>query len=83
MRRDDGAVFGLFHDQTGSLRVVVDIDNNVTKEVQYDPFGGILKDTNPALRIPMGFAGGDQEWCGYGLGDGRRIPRPRKRRRSP
>ncbi|MDD3311542.1 RHS repeat-associated core domain-containing protein [Pseudodesulfovibrio sp.] len=58
MRRDDGAVFGLFQDQVGSLRVVVDIDNNVIKEVQYDPFGGILKDTNPALRIPIGFAGG-------------------------
>ncbi|MEF2230824.1 MAG: RHS repeat-associated core domain-containing protein [Pseudodesulfovibrio sp.] len=24
----------------------------------YDPFGSILADTNPALRIPIGFAGG-------------------------
>ncbi len=42
MRRDDGTVFGLFYDQIGSLRVVVDIHDNVIKEVQYDPFGGII-----------------------------------------
>ena len=28
------------------------------KEVLYDPFGGIMEDSNPALRIPIGFAGG-------------------------
>ena len=28
------------------------------KEVLYDPFGGIVEDTNPALRLPLGFAGG-------------------------
>jgi RHS repeat-associated protein len=30
----------------------------VIKEVLYDPFGGIIEDTNPELRIPIGFAGG-------------------------
>ena len=58
MRRDDGAVFALHFDQAGSLRVVADEDGNVIKEVQYDPFGSVLADTNPALRIPLGFAGG-------------------------
>jgi len=58
MRRADGAVFALHFDQVGSLRVVADEDGNVIKEVQYDPFGSILADTNPALRIPIGFAGG-------------------------
>jgi hypothetical protein len=28
------------------------------KEVLYDPFGGIMEDTNPSLRLPLGFAGG-------------------------
>ncbi|WP_419786754.1 RHS repeat-associated core domain-containing protein [Pseudodesulfovibrio sp.] len=28
------------------------------KEVLYDPLGGIIKDTNPGFRIPIGFAGG-------------------------
>lgn len=28
------------------------------KEVLYDPFGGIIEDTNPSLRFPIGFAGG-------------------------
>jgi len=58
MRRDDGAVAYLFHDQVGSLRVVADSDGDVIKEVLYDPFGGIIEDTNPGLRIPIGFAGG-------------------------
>jgi RHS repeat-associated protein len=58
MRRDDGVVAGLFYDQVGSLRVVADMDDNVIKEVLYDPFGGIIEDTNPDLRLPFGFAGG-------------------------
>ena len=58
MRHEDGAVAGLFHDQVGSLRVVADVDDNVIKEILYDPFGGIVEDTNPALRLPLGFAGG-------------------------
>ncbi|OIQ50309.1 hypothetical protein BerOc1_02240 [Pseudodesulfovibrio hydrargyri] len=58
MRRDDGEVAGLFYDQVGPLRVVADVDDNVIKEVLYDPFGGIIEDTNPDLRLPVGFAGG-------------------------
>ena len=58
MRREDGAVFTLHYDQVGSLRVVADLHGNVIKEVLYDPFGGIIEDTTPSLRIPIGFAGG-------------------------
>ncbi|MBU4557840.1 MAG: RHS repeat-associated core domain-containing protein [Pseudodesulfovibrio sp.] len=58
MRRDDGAVFTLHYDQVGSLRVVADQRGNVIQEVLYDPFGGIIEDTCPGLRIPIGFAGG-------------------------
>ncbi|AMK09820.1 RHS repeat domain-containing protein [Pseudodesulfovibrio indicus] len=58
MRRDDGTVAGLFYDQVGSLRLVVDTHDNVIKEIVYDPFGGIIEDTNPSLRVPLGFAGG-------------------------
>ena len=58
MQRESGETAYLFYDQVGSLRVVADSDDNVIKEVLYDPFGGIIKDTNPALRIPIGFAGG-------------------------
>jgi len=28
------------------------------KEVLYDPFGDIIEDTNPTLRVPTGFASG-------------------------
>ncbi len=50
MRRDDGFAVYLFYDQVGSLRVVADTSGNVIKEVQYDPFGGIITDSNPGLR---------------------------------
>ena len=58
MRREDGAVFTLHYDQVGSLRVVADAGGDVIKEVLYDPFGGIIEDTNPGLRVSIGFAGG-------------------------
>jgi RHS repeat-associated protein len=58
MRREDGTVFTLHYDQVGSLRVVADTDGDVIKEILYDPFGGIVEDTNPGLRVPIGFAGG-------------------------
>ncbi|MGE4194550.1 MAG: RHS repeat domain-containing protein [Pseudodesulfovibrio sp.] len=48
----------LSHNQVGSLRLIVDMHDNVIKEIVYDPFGGIIEDTNPAFRIPLGFAGG-------------------------
>jgi RHS repeat-associated protein len=58
MEREDGATASLFYDQVGSLRVVADAGGNVIKEVLYDPFGGIIEDSNPDFRVPMGFAGG-------------------------
>jgi len=58
MQREDGAVAYLFYDQIGSLRVVANADGEVIKEVLYDPFGGIIEDSNPGFRIPIGFAGG-------------------------
>ncbi len=58
MQREDGAVAYLHYDQIGSLRVVADESGNVIKDVLYDPFGGIIEDSNPDLRIPIGFAGG-------------------------
>ncbi|BDQ34072.1 RHS repeat domain-containing protein [Pseudodesulfovibrio portus] len=58
LRRDDGAIAYLFYDQVGSLRVVADSSGYVIKEILYDPFGGVIEDSNPALRIPIGFEGG-------------------------
>ena len=58
MEREDGTVASLYYDQVGSLRVVADAGDNVIKEVLYDPFGGIIEDSNPGLCIPIGFAGG-------------------------
>ncbi|MBC17216.1 MAG: hypothetical protein CL942_09220 [Desulfovibrio sp.] len=58
MQRENGAIAYLYYDQVGSLRVAADESGNVIKEVLYDPFGGIIEDSNPELRIPIGFAGG-------------------------
>ena len=51
MEREDGTTVSLFYDQVGSLRAVADAGGNVIKEVLYDPFGGIVKDSNPDLRF--------------------------------
>jgi len=58
MHGNDDTAFSLFYDQIGSLRVVADQSGNVIKEILYDPFGGIIKDTNPDFLVPLGFAGG-------------------------
>ncbi len=42
----------------GSLRLVVNGAGSVVKSIQYDSFGNILEETNPAFTIPLGFAGG-------------------------
>ncbi len=53
-----GVVYYLTYDQAGSLRMVADASGNVVKRIDYDCFGSILADTNPAFEIPFGFAGG-------------------------
>ena len=53
-----GETYFLGWDHLGSLRAVVDSNGTVVKEILYDAFGNILKETNPEFRIPFGFAGG-------------------------
>jgi len=48
----------LHYDQVGSLRAVSDTSHNLVKEVAYDTFGNILVDSDPAFKVPFGFAGG-------------------------
>ena len=53
-----GSTYYLTYDQVGSLRVVADASGNVVKRIDYDSFGNIIDDTNPAFEVPFGFAGG-------------------------
>ena len=48
----------LAYDQVGSLRAVLNAQESVVKRIAYDSFGNVLEDTNPALTLPFGFAGG-------------------------
>jgi RHS repeat-associated protein len=54
----DGSTYYLTYDQVGSLRVVADASGNVVKRIDYDSFGNIITDTDPAFEVPFGFAGG-------------------------
>ena len=54
----NGQTYYLITDQVGSVRAVCDASGNIVKEITYDSFGNILTDTNPAITIPLGFAGG-------------------------
>ncbi|CAK8715292.1 RHS repeat-associated core domain-containing protein [Candidatus Electrothrix gigas] len=53
-----GSSYYLGYDQVGSLRTVADATGSVVKEISYDSFGTILSDSNSALVVPFGFAGG-------------------------
>jgi RHS repeat-associated protein len=53
-----GSTYYLTYDQVGSLRVVADASGNVVKRIDYDSFGNIIDDSNPAFNVPFGFAGG-------------------------
>jgi len=48
----------LHYDQVGSLRAISDTNHNIIKEIVYDTYGNILKETNPIFKVPFGFAGG-------------------------
>ena len=54
----EGVSYYLTYDQVGSLRVVADAAGVVVKRIDYDSFGNIIVETNSALSIPFGFAGG-------------------------
>ena len=54
----NGATYFLAYDQVGSLRLVIDGNGDVVKQVDYDAFGNIIEDTNSGFEIPLGFAGG-------------------------
>lgn len=53
-----GVTYFLVYDQIGSLIAVVDGVGNVVKSVEYDSFGNVITDSNPAFGVPFGFAGG-------------------------
>ena len=53
-----GATYYLAYDQVGSLRTITDGSGNIIKKIDYDSFGNILFDSNPAFSVPFGFAGG-------------------------
>jgi RHS repeat-associated protein len=53
-----GATYFLLTDQVGSLRAVADSTGTIVKRIDYDSFGNIIADTNPAFSVPFGFAGG-------------------------
>ena len=45
-------------DQLGSPRIITDSAGNVLREIEYDSYGNIIADSNPAQELPFGFAGG-------------------------
>jgi len=54
----NAATYYLTYDQVGSLRAVTDSTGAIVKRIDYDSFGNILTDSNPAFTVPFGFAGG-------------------------
>ena len=67
------ATYYLHYDQVGSLRLVTASSGAVVKRIDYDSFGTILADSNPAFAVPFGFAGGlhdrDTQLVRFGVRD--------------
>jgi RHS repeat-associated protein len=58
LMRRGGHTYRLVQDQWGSVRAVVDVDSgDVVQRLDYDPFGRVLRDTNPGFQ-PFGYGGG-------------------------
>ncbi len=53
-----GSTYYLAYDQVGTLRAVLDTAGNTVKRLDYDSYGNLVGDTNPALALPFAFAGG-------------------------
>ena len=45
-------------DQVGTPIVIFSNDGTINKEVKYSPFGNVVKDSSPNMRLPIGFRGG-------------------------
>jgi RHS repeat-associated protein len=45
-------------DQIGTPRFITDETGTLVKQIDYDAYGNVIADTNPAMDIPFGFAGG-------------------------
>ena len=62
MFQAQGATDALFlhigADQVGSVRTLSTEDGRMVKEITYDSFGNVLRDSFPQLSFPLGFAGG-------------------------
>ena len=62
MFQTQGATDSLFlhigADQVGSVRTLSTEDGPMVKEITYDSFGNVLRDSFPQLSFPLGFAGG-------------------------
>ncbi|WP_034637170.1 RHS repeat domain-containing protein, partial [Desulfovibrio cuneatus] len=62
MFQAQGATDSLFlhigADQVGSIRTLSTEDGRMVKEITYDSFGNVLRDSFPQLSFPLGFAGG-------------------------
>lgn len=60
-------------DQQGTPRVISDASGDVIKIMNYDSFGKLISDSNPAFKLPIGFAGGitdpDTQLVHFGLRD--------------
>jgi len=54
----DGSTWYFVFDPVGTLRIVTDAEGNIVKRLDYDAFGNLVEDTNPAFPVPFGFAGG-------------------------
>ena len=68
----EGRLFLVVTDQTNTPTLILDHSGSVLKEMKYSPYGFLVEDTNPDIRIPIGYHGGvDLQEAGIVLIQGR------------
>ncbi len=54
----NGNRYYIITDQVGTPRFITNESGSIVKHLDYDAFGNMISDSNPAIDIPFGFAGG-------------------------
>ncbi len=54
----DNKTYYIYYNQINSLKLITDKNGKIIKELDYDVYGNITKDTNKNLHVKIGFVGG-------------------------
>ncbi len=76
----NGKIYYMYYNQINSLKLITDKNGKIIKQLDYDAYGNIIKDTNKSFLIKIGFAGGFMDEDTKLIRFGKRDYNPEQRR---